>query len=376
MPVPTFHNVNTLGVSYIQGKTIEHHYEEIFDKIMGIPDSEIEGVDNRGDNRFIFKVTTQERYEDICERFTGRDIFLERGYTIRVDDISTKGTLVEIERVPFDVSNEQLKILLSKYGEVNKCQTYFHKYGKYSSLNKSGHRIAWIDIKSPIPRILNIKETQNYLCITYRDQPFSCNKCGKVGHVGWRCRTKLDDYINVIDAYPTQNKISGASSDNKHSNIDTDDLEIHIESSQSANEFECRKCDYKCAYDHILQEHMLTHTSEGTSKCSNDEIKFNCSKCDFDCLNEDDLNNHMSSHGKFKCKVCNEPFKTNRLLVDHGKIHTEKKLKCTECDYIYSSNDELKKHMKQHTGDKNGSNKKLSSSPEANIPTKKTAVKK
>ena len=83
-------------------------------------------------------------------------------------------------------------------------------------------------------------------------------------------------------------------------------------------------------------------------------------------MNEDVLNNHMSSHGKYKCKVCNEPFKTSRLLTDHSKIH-----KCAECDYIYSNNDELKKHMKQHTGDKNGSNKKIPSSPKANIPTKK-----
>ena len=111
---------------------------------------------------------------------------------------------------------------------------------------------------------------------------------------------------------------------------------------------------------------MHTHTSEEISKCNNDEIKFRCSKCDFECLNEDDLNNHMSSHGKYKCKVCNEPFKTSRHLTDHSKIH-----KCAECDYIYSNNDELKKHMKQHTGDKNGSNKKHPSSPEANIPTKK-----
>ena len=376
MAVSTYCNVNTLGISYIQGKTLEHHYEEILDKVMGIPDSEIEGVDGRGDNRFIFKVTTQQRYNDICEHFTGRDIFLERGHTIRVDDISTKGTLVEIERVPFDVSNEQLKVLLSKYGEVNKCQSYFHKYGKYSNLNKSGHRIAWIDIKSHIPRILNIKETQNFLCITYPEQPFSCNECGIVGHVARRCRTRPDEFINVIDAYPMQNKISSAISENKHSNIDPADLDIHIESSQSTNDFECSQCVYKCAYEHILQEHMLSHTSEGTSQGSYDEIKFSCSKCDFECLNEDDLNKHMPSHGKYKCKVCNETFKTTRLLTEHGRIHTEKKLRCIECDYIPSSNEELKQHMKQHTGDKNGFNKKLPISPEANIPTKKTVLRK
>ena len=376
MSVTTCHNVNTLGISYIQGKTAEHHYEEILEKLMGIPDSEIEGIDNRSDGRFIFKVTTQDRYNDICERFTGRDIFLERGHTIRVDDISTKGTLVEIERVPFDINNEQLKILLSKYGEVNKCQNYLHNYGKYSNLNKSGHRIAWIDLKSHIPRIINIKETQNFLHITYPEQPFSCNKCGKVGHVAWRCRTKSDDVINTIDSYPMQNKISSANSVNKLPNIDAADLEIHIESSQSANELECPQCDYKCPYEPIMQDHMLIHISEETSKCSNDEIKSSCPKCEFESLNEDDFNNHMLSHGKFICKVCNEPFKTEKHLTNHVKIHTEKKLKCTECDYLFSTNDELKKHMKQHTGDKKGSNKKLPISPEANTSTRKTVPRK
>ena len=53
-----------------------------------------------------------------------------------------------------------------------------------------------------------------------------------------------------------------------------------------------------------------------------------------------------------------------------------RKLRCEECDYISSSNDELKKHMTQHIGDKNGSNKKLPISPEANIPAKKAALRK
>ena len=121
---------------------------------------------------------------------------------------------------------------------------------------------------------------------------------------------------------------------------------------------------------------MLTHTREGTPQCSKDEIKLSCSKCDFECLNEEDLDKHMPIHGKYYCKVCNETFKTARLLTDHGRIHTEKKLKCAECDYISSNNDDLKKHMKQHTGDKNGPNKKLPISPEANISTKKIAPRK
>ena len=59
-------NVNTLGITYIDGVIREHHYETIFDKLMEIPESEIEGVDGRCETRFIFKVTSQQRYNDIC----------------------------------------------------------------------------------------------------------------------------------------------------------------------------------------------------------------------------------------------------------------------------------------------------------------------
>ena len=54
-----YYNVNTLGIHFIQGKLMRHHFEAILDKVMGIPDTEIEGLDDRGDTRFIFKVTTQ-----------------------------------------------------------------------------------------------------------------------------------------------------------------------------------------------------------------------------------------------------------------------------------------------------------------------------
>ena len=102
-------NVNTLGITYIHGVIREHHYETIFDKLMEIPESEIEGVDGRCETRFIFKVTSQQRYNDICSRFTGRDIFLECGYTIRVDDISTKGRVFIPVREPMQLTRPTTK---------------------------------------------------------------------------------------------------------------------------------------------------------------------------------------------------------------------------------------------------------------------------
>ena len=51
-----YYNVNTLGIHFIQGKLRRHHFEAILDKVMGIPDTEIEGLDVRSDTRFIFKI--------------------------------------------------------------------------------------------------------------------------------------------------------------------------------------------------------------------------------------------------------------------------------------------------------------------------------
>ena len=43
----------------------------------------------------IIAVSTKERYDSICESFTGRDISLGNYHVIQVDDISSYGTRVE-----------------------------------------------------------------------------------------------------------------------------------------------------------------------------------------------------------------------------------------------------------------------------------------
>ena len=410
-----FSNVNTLGITYINGVIRKHHFEVIFDKIMGIPDSEIEAVDGRCDTRFIFKVTSKERYDDICLRFTGRDILLEHDLTIRVDDISTPGTMVELMRVPLNLTNDQLKILLSKFGNVNKCQSYFHRFGKYSNFSKSGHRIAWIDLKGHIPRTLKITETQNFLNVTYHEQPFSCNECGKTGHRARGCKTNPTDYINIIDSNLLLNKISVSPINVEVLDIETVDLDVHIGSSQSTNDFACKVCDYKCAYGNILDEHMRSHTTDEILQCNSNgiestqqedihteefkcficdtvslsktsydehlarhdvEIQLSCSECEFECLNQAVLDNHISSHNIYACKVCDFTFKTAKHLSEHGRIHNVDKLSCAKCDITFSSKTEFKKHKKQHTGEKTESVKRDHSiSPEANVSNKKAALR-
>ena len=79
MNVPLLKRENTIGITFTEGVIKDELFEEIIEGILGVNEDEIEGLDDRGAKKFLFKVTTKERYEDICNRFVGRDIVLKNG---------------------------------------------------------------------------------------------------------------------------------------------------------------------------------------------------------------------------------------------------------------------------------------------------------
>ena len=91
MDEPTLKRENTIGITYEYGEIEEPHYAHIIERILGVPENEVLGVDSRGSTRFLFKVTTKERYQKICEKFTGRDITFYNGNVIKVDNMSSCG---------------------------------------------------------------------------------------------------------------------------------------------------------------------------------------------------------------------------------------------------------------------------------------------
>ena len=354
MSISAIKKVNTLGVTYPKGGIRDHHYEEILENIMGIPEDEICGIDGRGRDRFIFQVTTHQRYADICREFTCRDIFLEQGHVIRVDDISTEGTIVEITRVPFEVTNDMLTQILENFGDVAKCQTYHRKYGKYTKCTNSGFRMAWVKIKSPIPKTVYIKQIDNYINISYHNQPFTCNTCGVVGHSFRRCKVKPDKYKNVIDlnVIKTSVKIDCSVCDYScpyesllvdHMKCHTGDKsDVHFDPSQNTKKFNCPDCEYSCDYENILTIHMECHTEEKS---------FSCTECSFKCKSEDILKQHLISHNIYACDNCKFRGKSKIQLDDHSNKHNGNLYKCNGCEYTCKTATELKEHICIHSGE-------------------------
>ena len=247
-----------------------------------------------------------------------------------------------------------------------------------------------MNIKSYNPSSIIIKQLNNFINVTYEEQPFTCNKCGKTGHRARSCRVKTGDYLNTIH-------INLFDTDEDYLNdsvIEYEDLDIHIDPSQNSNKFDCPKCEYTCTYENILIDHMEFHTQEesrayvnighqpkvvsslfGNKKdvkqiechicefaCDNDtslkehmithdnEILLNCTECDFNCRNEDVLNIHLASHNIYLCNICNSQCKSEKELCEHVKLHSGKNHKVTESDYTSTSASRPNNHKQNHTG--------------------------
>ena len=405
---------NCIGIKYNQGYIRDNHYELVIEKILGVPEGEVEAIDTRDDDKWIFQVNSKARYNNICENFTGRDISLGYNCRVQIDDISSCGTRIEISCVPFSVTNKQLSCMLRKYGKIYKCQNHYRTFGKYSELKKSGDRIIWMKLQDHIPQTLNINKTDiSSLYVYYQKQPLSCNKCGHSGHRAWRCTCEPKDYKNmiyIIDGSDNNNDKSimedcegrdddcdGDTSDISFitENDNATKLDIHIDPSQNSNTFECSKCDFTCTYENIFNVHIKTHTGEKPFDCSKcgyqcrDEDSLDehmnthtgekpserdicdlvtdvrsacenqlpcgnalkCTECKFECSSKVDLSNHLVNHSIYACDKCEYRNNSINGLKGHSKKHNEKKFKCSKCDYKGTSTTTLSNHMQSHLGD-------------------------
>ena len=241
-------------------------------------------------------------------------------------------------------------------------------------------------INQHIPQTLHINRTETSMYTQYPNQPMSCNKCGHSGHRGRYCNRDSKDFKNAIDigqsdSVDIENCTDSNVSDDDDGDDDDDDydnsplisvnnVDVHMEASQKSNVLECTKCDYKCKYENILKEHMLTHTGENPLRCptcdlvSKDRSEnekhmlthtnlslalLRCTECAYECLSKDTLSNHLKTHKIYACEKCD--YKSNSLngLNGHVKIHNQATYNCSVCEYRCTSLNKLNTHMKTHT---------------------------
>ena len=139
MIVPLIKRVNTIGIKFTKGEFRESHLEEIVENILEIPEDEVAGISEMGKFRFMIKVSTFERYNEICENYVGQLIPIDENIEIRIEDVSTYKNRVHMKFVPFELGNNGLKILLENFGKVENIVSCYRRQGKYKGVPTDEH---------------------------------------------------------------------------------------------------------------------------------------------------------------------------------------------------------------------------------------------
>lgn len=90
-----------------------------------------------------------------------------------------------------------------------------------------------------------------------------------------------------------------------------------------------------------LKGHKLSHTSERPFKCKYCDNRFKSNR---------DLAKHSELHtgqNKYSCSVCSNTFPIKGYLNIHMKIHSERSFECDHCDKTFLSKENVKKHKRR-----------------------------
>ena len=358
--VPELKRVNTIGIRLLEGRLTGDLYEKIIETTLGIDIDDLYGIGERNEYKFLLKLNTEEKYQEICDNFTASNITVEAGVVIEVNDISSYRTRVVVRDIPFELSEDTLKLILGQYGKVERINRYYNyrlKNSKYEKI-QTDRVIAWMELDSPIPSSFFIKQSQTYVYPIYDNQPKTCMKCGRYGHIVRYCHTRETDRSNLIDL---DDFMFESSDEGETDNVSVkSDIMSRPSSDQGNKPFECATCDYKCNSQEVLTEHTKTHSVESDviihidPSQRSDEYK--CMICSYTCKYEGIFKDHMETHNgdkPYPCFQCSESFTSGDDLEQHLLTHSgENSYQCTQCGKCFSTKEDLGHHLLTHTGEK------------------------
>ena len=118
-----------------------------------------------------------------------------------------------------------------------------------------------------------------------------------------------------------------------------------METHSGEKPYDCSECEFQCADEITLNEHMKSHIGEKPSEVQK------CSECTYEYPTYEELRTHLITHNIFACDKCKFRSNTKNGLKGHlGKKHNDK-FKCSKCDFKGTSSTTLSNHLKTHTGE-------------------------
>ena len=198
MVPPIRRRVNTIGIRYVGGSVKREHYRTIFEDIIRVRDEEIIAIAELDSTHILFKLSTKETYQRICRDFTYVEIDVGAYDIIVIDDISSYDTVVNIRKIPFDITKDEVVQVLAKYGTVKKSY-YRSLYGVSYFQGRITDRISInMAIDKPIPSTIYVREVDDYIYLSHIGQIATCHICGRSDHKANKCQDRVGNGINAV----------------------------------------------------------------------------------------------------------------------------------------------------------------------------------
>lgn len=165
-----------------------YHIHEWIHECLHIPEDSIRMIQVDGPRRFVYIKFTEEGHMHKVLQDTGGQMEYkhDNGEITQVNiEIAGMGTKkVRIACLPPEVKENEIRICLSKYGEVRNIRDEMWTSGyRYKVYN--GIRIADIRLKQHLPSHISI--VGNDALISYDGQPQTCYRCNEAGHQRQDC---------------------------------------------------------------------------------------------------------------------------------------------------------------------------------------------
>ena len=155
---------------------------------MNVNCNDIIGVQNLNRNKVVVKFGSTEGFMNIMEEFEDKMIKINEVEMVRIVNLSNSFTFVSIRNAPFEMDDDLIVGILSRYGKVDSIRKNTFSLGPFKGL-LSGIRTVKMKIKGNIPSSLNV--CGHNLTVLYNGQKRTCFKCGQEGHLMKDCAVDI-----------------------------------------------------------------------------------------------------------------------------------------------------------------------------------------